>query len=436
MTSRWWFPPRPDRKRPLSPLSRAGNAHRGAAVAEPAQPRGAHRLPPQRSRQDLQRRRRELIGGSARGVARGREDPGTCRRMAAVQASRGRPLLPASGAWTSPRRVARAAVSVNLQGRREGVSITSCRWRELSSSRGEKTLARKCLRCCSPSHRGQPHQGPVDPSSLPTSTRSLPRPARAYGFASVANSVYFWQVGLAGARRREAAMLAGCPRRLPAEPFVNAKRAGAPALRPAPDERSRLALARRPQGASRSRCGSIPASGSLASAPTTGGDGARCDLRAIRRTAYVKALDPRYYRPSGARTRKPRAALRLGVRDGMTAATATGDRGPGEPVAQGAAALDVAIEEAPPTRETLGDPGPRRSATGSAGEPARREGVMRRARRSPCSPAEGPQAAARATGETAIPTRRRGSIVRLAQGEKGAPEHLAAWAGSRRRWSP
>ena len=309
--------------------------------------------------------------------------------------------------------VARAAVA-NLQGRREGASTITMQVARTFFLTREKTLARKLSEVLL-SFKIEANL--TKDQILELYINQIFLGQRAYGFASAAN-VYFGK-GLAELTPAEAAMLAGLPQAPSRQnPFVNAKRA---------QERQHYVLRRMNEVGWLSREDYKKALAEpLRLNPNQRETFAfRADYVAemARAAIFEQYGDPAYV--SGIRVyttvrRKDQeaanAALRLGI---LEYDRRHGYRGPEAQVSlpTDGAAVDEAIEEALADKETLGE---LVAAVVTEASPKGVKAVMRRGEEVTVPP-EGLRFVARAIAER-NPDRaiRRGSVVRLAQGDKGA----------------
>jgi penicillin-binding protein 1A len=309
--------------------------------------------------------------------------------------------------------VARAAVA-NLQGRREGASTITMQVARTFFLTREKTLARKLSEVLL-SFKIEANL--TKDQILELYINQIFLGQRAYGFASAAN-VYFGK-GLAELTPAEAAMLAGLPQAPSRQnPFVNAKRA---------QERQHYVLRRMNEVGWLSREDYKKALAEpLRLNPNQRETFAfRADYVAemARAAIFEQYGDPAYV--SGIRVyttvrRKDQeaanAALRLGI---LEYDRRHGYRGPEAQVSlpSDGAAVDEAIEEALADKETLGE---LVAAVVTEASPKGVKAVMRRGEEVTVPP-EGLRFVARAIAER-NPDRalRRGSVVRLAQGDKGA----------------
>jgi penicillin-binding protein 1A len=309
--------------------------------------------------------------------------------------------------------VARAAVA-NLQGRREGASTITMQVARTFFLTREKTLARKLSEVLL-SFKIEANL--TKDQILELYINQIFLGQRAYGFASAAN-VYFGK-GLAELTPAESAMLAGLPQAPSRQnPFVNAKRA---------QERQHYVLRRMNEVGWLSREDYKKALAEpLRLNPNQRESFAfRADYVAemARAAIFEQYGDPAYV--SGIRVyttvrRKDQeaanAALRLGI---LEYDRRHGYRGPESQVSlpNDGAAVDEAIEEALADKETLGE---LVAAVVTEASPKGVKAVMRRGEEVTVPP-EGLRFVARAIAER-NPDRaiRRGSVVRLAQGDKGA----------------
>jgi penicillin-binding protein 1A len=309
--------------------------------------------------------------------------------------------------------VARAAVA-NLQGRREGASTITMQVAHTFFLTREKTLARKLSEVLL-SFKIEANL--TKDQILELYINQIFLGQRAYGFASAAN-VYFGK-GLAELTPAESAMLAGLPQAPSRQnPFVNAKRA---------QERQHYVLRRMNEVGWLSREDYKKALAEpLRLNPNQRESFAfRADYVAemARAAIFEQYGDPAYV--SGIRVyttvrRKDQeaanAALRLGI---LEYDRRHGYRGPESQVSlpNDGAAVDEAIEEALADKETLGE---LVAAVVTEASPKGVKAVMRRGEEVTVPP-EGLRFVARAIAER-NPDRaiRRGSVVRLAQGDKGA----------------
>ena len=309
--------------------------------------------------------------------------------------------------------VARAAVA-NLQGRREGASTITMQVARTFFLTREKTLARKLSEVLL---AFKIEANLTKDQILELYINQIFLGQRAYGFGSAAN-VYFGK-GLSELTPAEAAMLAGLPQAPSRQnPFVNAKRAA---------ERQHYVLRRMTEVGWLSREDYKKALAEpLRLNPSQRDTFAfRADYVAemARAAIFEQYGEPAYV--SGIRVyttvrRKDQeaanAALRLGV---IEYDRRHGYRGPEAQVnlpANGPA-VEEAIEEALADKETLGD---LVAAVVTEASPRGVKAVLRRGEEVVVPP-EGLRFVARAIAER-NPDRavRRGSVVRLAQGEKGA----------------
>jgi penicillin-binding protein 1A len=309
--------------------------------------------------------------------------------------------------------VARAAVA-NLQGRREGASTITMQVARTFFLTREKTLARKLSEVLL-SFKIEANL--TKDQILELYINQIFLGQRAYGFASASN-VYFGK-SLSELTPAESAMLAGLPQAPSRQnPFVNAKRA---------TERQHYVLRRMNEVGWLSREDYKKALAEPLKLNPSQRDtfAFRADYVAemARAAIFEQYGDPAYV--SGIRVyttvrRKDQeaanAALRLGV---LEYDRRHGYRGPEAQVNLPAAgaAVDEAIEEALADKETVGD---LVAAVVTEASPKGVKAVMRRGEEISVPP-EGLRFVARAIGER-NPDRalRRGSVIRLAQGEKGA----------------
>ena len=309
--------------------------------------------------------------------------------------------------------VARAAIA-NLQGRREGASTITMQVARTFFLTREKTLARKLSEVLL---AFKIEANLTKDQILELYINQIFLGQRAYGFASAAN-VYFGK-SLAELTPAEAAMLAGLPQAPSRQnPFVNAKRA---------QERQHYVLRRMNEVGwlAQDEYRKALAEPLRLNPSQRESFAFRADYVAemARAAIFEQYGDPAYV--SGIRVyttirRKDQeaanAALRLGV---LEYDRRHGYRGPEGQIAlpPEAAAAEEAIEEALAERETLGELVP---AVVTEATPRAVKVVMRRGEEVTVS-GEGLRFAARAIGER-NPDRalRRGSLVRLAAGEKGA----------------
>jgi len=309
--------------------------------------------------------------------------------------------------------VARAALA-NLQGRREGASTITMQVARTFFLTREKTLARKLSEVLL---AFKIEANLTKDQILELYINQIFLGQRAYGFASAAN-VYFGK-SLAELSPAEAAMLAGLPQAPSRQnPFVNAKRA---------QERQHYVLRRMNEVGWLAR-----EDYKKAVAETLRLNPSQRDTFAFRADYVAEmaraAIFEQYGEPayvSGIRVyttvrRKDQeaanAALRLGV---LEYDRRHGYRGPEAQAnlpAQGAS-IDEAVEEALADKETLGELVP---AVVTEVGPKGVKVVMRRGEEVTIS-GEGLRFASRAIGDR-NPDRglRRGSVVRLQPGEKGA----------------
>src|SRR5687767_12728883 len=309
--------------------------------------------------------------------------------------------------------VARAAVA-NLQGRREGASTITMQVARTFFLTREKTLARKLSEVLL---AFKIEANLTKDQILELYINQIFLGQRAYGFASASN-VYFGK-GLAELTPAEAAMLAGLPQAPSRQnPFVNAKRA---------TERQHYVLRRMNEVGWLSREDYKKALAEPLKLNPSQRDtfAFRADYVAemARAAIFEQYGEPAYV--SGIRVyttvrRKDQeaanAALRLGV---LEYDRRHGYRGPESQVnlpADGAA-VDEAIEEALADKETVGD---LVAAVVTEASPKGLKAVMRRGEEIAVPP-EGLRFVGRAISER-NPDRavRRGSVIRLAQGDKGA----------------
>jgi penicillin-binding protein 1A len=309
--------------------------------------------------------------------------------------------------------VARAAMA-NLQGRREGASTITMQVARTFFLTREKTLARKLSEVLL---AFKIEANLTKDQILELYINQIFLGQRAYGFASAAN-VYFGK-SLAELSPAEAAMLAGLPQAPSRQnPFVNAKRA---------QERQHYVLRRMnevgwlsPEDYRRALAEPLRLNPSQRDTFAFRADYVAEMARAAifeqyGESAYVSGI--RVYTTIRRKDQEAAgAALRLGVLDYDRR---HGYRGPEGQVTlpAGGAALDEAIEEALADKETLGELVP---AVVTEAGPRAVKAALRRGEEVTVS-GEGLRFAARAIGDR-NPDRalRRGSIVRLAQGEKGA----------------
>ncbi|HEX5129288.1 MAG TPA: penicillin-binding protein 1A [Usitatibacter sp.] len=309
--------------------------------------------------------------------------------------------------------VARAAMA-NLQGRREGASTITMQVARTFFLTREKTLARKLSEVLL---AFKIEANLTKDQILELYINQIFLGQRAYGFASAAN-VYFGK-SLSELSPAEAAVLAGLPQAPSRQnPFVNAKRA---------QERQHYVLRRMNEvgwlsGDDYKKALAEP----LRLNPNQRDTFAfRADYIAemaraaifeqYGETAYVSGI--RVYTTIRRKDQEAASgALRLGVLDYDRRHGYRGPEGQVNLPAQGAAA-DEAIEEALGEKETLGELVP---AVVTEATPRGVKAVMRRGEEVTIT-GEGLRFAARNIGDR-NPDRalRRGSIVRLAQGEKGA----------------
>jgi penicillin-binding protein 1A len=309
--------------------------------------------------------------------------------------------------------VARAAMA-NLQGRREGASTITMQVARTFFLTREKTLARKLSEVLL---AFKIEANLTKDQILELYINQIFLGQRAYGFASAAN-VYFGK-SLSELSPAEAAMLAGLPQAPSRQnPFVNAKRA---------QERQHYVLRRMNEvgwlsGDDYKKALAEP----LRLNPNQRDTFAfRADYIAemaraaifeqYGETAYVSGI--RVYTTIRRKDQEAASgALRLGVLDYDRRHGYRGPEGQVNLPAQGAAA-DESIEEALGEKETLGELVP---AVVTEATPRGVKAVMRRGEEVTIT-GEGLRFAARNIGDR-NPDRalRRGSIVRLAQGEKGA----------------